>query len=375
MTMIIHVGLKGGAGSGNFGHAGRPGKLGGSIAKVGGVAGQPDPLGNMQEAKYNIKEGEFVAPPVEEIHKVPAEALDLTSPDAHTNYTLGHDEENRSAYKDRLVTRLSEQTGLPYQDVNNFVAQWANSSNDTTYKSLSIQEAISKEFGVPLSSWQQQRIRELKHAEQIKPILQRQLTKADDKLNAKQTELYKSANEFGWSHDFTNKLEAEHKALLSERNTIYNRIRELDDILQDKKGEGARGHIFQHRSNPEADAQRLVRAMYDNQQAAFQAKGIKFLTLYRGTKGVPKTVRDSLKVGDAVTLKTNAAESYSAYYHTARAFSSTNHGLTIAAKVPVSRILTSPSTGLGCLSEFEFVVLGQRFSNADKATVVQKGTY
>lgn len=44
---ILHSGTKGGSGSGNFGHGGRPGKLGGSIPKGAGGAGsafEPQPV-------------------------------------------------------------------------------------------------------------------------------------------------------------------------------------------------------------------------------------------------------------------------------------------------------------------------------------------
>jgi hypothetical protein len=385
MTIHIKLGVKGGPTSGNFGHAGRPGKLGGSVVKSSSALGLPDERGNLQEARYNIKSNgttpetfEFFEPPYQQIHKTNELALGC-------NFQAAQADATRAAYKERIVSELAAETGLPYDDVNRFIRQWASSSNDTTYKSLSIQEAISKEFGVPLSAWQTENIRNLKHAEQIKPIYQRQLQKIDDQMSAKTDKYYdllKQKTDAEKAHDHVSvaRLTAEADRVRTERekigdgrDAVWRKLENIKTILNDPPKFNSRAHIFQNRPNPEGDARKLVRAMYNKQQADFQTKGIKYLTVYRGTRDIPKAQRAKLKVGDAVSISTNTAESWSVYYATALGFSSNHNGMTIATKVPVSRVLTSANTGLGCLSEFEFVLLGQRFSNTDRATLVQVG--
>jgi hypothetical protein len=98
----------------------------------------------------------------------------------------------------------------------------------------------------------------------------------------------------------------------------------------------------------------FARAQYDATQADLAARGITEVTVYRGT-GVQGVSEGS------VTLR--PASSWSSDPSTAREFAATaadqdGNAAVLAATVPASRVLSTPSTGVGCLSEDEVVLLG-----------------
>lgn len=76
---ILH-GKKGGSGSGNFGHRGRPGKLGGSVVKGGsGAAVMPGDLPSGMGAQGAAKRGEINPPIPSTTRPVPAKLDDVSA--------------------------------------------------------------------------------------------------------------------------------------------------------------------------------------------------------------------------------------------------------------------------------------------------------
>lgn len=328
----------GGPRSGNWGHAGRPGKRGGSVSRsvamsirtgkdwvkrqreAGGEGHLGDLLPADENARYGVKGLEFI---------VRGETVSKDSV--------------RAAVKDSIAQQLSDDTGIPYEDVNTFIQQWAFSSNDANMKSLGIQQAISEEFGVPLSSWQQGQI-----AEQQKG------------MTPKARALAREYQDLGVPHA------SDDRALWDKRDRVAEEFyKESSELFGNP---GSYVSLL-----PMTEQRKLVRAMYDNTQKELATKGIKEVTLFRGMELTKKDIREQgaraglglLIKGRSIYIQQNAGESWSPLKNTADGFGST----TLAASVPASRILSTARTGFGALIEQEFVLLG---SPQDQVRVVKR---
>jgi len=112
--------------------------------------------------------------------------------------------------------------------------------------------------------------------------------------------------------------------------------------------------------------QAFLRAQYDLTQEFFKKKGITHLTGYRGltfTKKVPGFAFSDEKVLIAQSkLKLQPLSSFSTRFETAQDFAiykaENDYQIILQSKVPVSRILSTCQTGVGCKEEAEFIVLG-----------------
>lgn len=238
----------------------------------------------------------------------------------------------RKRWKNTVVTALSEDTGLDYDRVSDLVKTWSDTSNDNNPTSLGLQMAAHEEFGTPLTDWQQEKINSVT----------RKITLE------------------GQERDF-------HPDYVDE----YNSARE--------------------------DGRKFLRAMYDRTQKEFEAAGIENVLLYRGAIRIEKGTEPETwpKLYDQQELEENAMESWSLSFQTASSFAHsfegigghglpgmegiegvhfqnpeklTEVGVVYQAVIPRERILCTPKTGMGCLSEFEFVVLGS--DAKDEARVV-----
>jgi len=138
MEKITFIGVKGGPGSGNWGHAGRPGLRGGSggrgVYSPGGVV-----LSNAEGSASN---------------SMAISHLDSNMP--RSWFIATHAQ--RAEAKRGICAYLSTKTGVDKEDVRSFIGQWSRSSNDTDMRSLAIQRDAAKEFGVKLSDWQEGKI-------------------------------------------------------------------------------------------------------------------------------------------------------------------------------------------------------------------------
>jgi hypothetical protein len=142
-------------------------------------------------------------------------------------------------------------------------------------------------------------------------------------------------------------------------------------IRDELKVEGAAGWLPDRITDAEVVAigrvhgpvlQSFARAMYDNTQADLAARGITDLKVYRGT-GIPLGDEPKYLTGEGRTVTLRPASSWSTDWTTARMFAGyalDQGGATavLTATVPASRVLSTPNTGIGCLSEAEVVILG-----------------
>ena len=108
-------------------------------------------------------------------------------------------------------------------------------------------------------------------------------------------------------------------------------------------------------------ARKFLRAQYDLSQEMFGRHGISEVTLYRGmswtTSPGPEIPLGT--PGQMTRIRTNPMSSYSYSFDTAVGFAGKyDVQAVLGTKVDVKRVLSTPFTGAGCLSEGEFVVVG-----------------
>lgn len=323
--------IKGGPGSGHYGHSGRPGKRGGSLPGVGFTRGSvPDGTGltaNGNDARLDkwfnavaAVHGAAIDDPQVAAAYNQAKALGLevgTQEYKDFAVTMAKQHEwnvnQRTAFhtamktsatdiewgiatydarggvKNKLVTDISEQSGLPYDEVNAAVKQWSHTSNDNSPESLNLQKAVSDEFGVEMSQWQQGK-----------------MSYFDKKYGHLSSEERRVTNINNWSDN-------------------------------------------QQRT--------FVRTMYSNTQKQLRAAGIgpnDKVTLYRGYS--PGGA--SFSTGEHVSYTGNAAESWSLSPQVASQFGSGIGGIVIKTQVEARNILGTALTGWGCLTEGEVVMFG-----------------
>lgn len=163
----------------------------------------------------------------------------------------------RGQVKDELVSELSERSGVDYESVNTVIGQWAETSNDTDYRALSLQEDICAELGIALSPWQKEKIALLKAS--------------------------------GYASD-------QHST--------------LGQALDPKTGKP--------HASPREKTRKIIRAMYELTQEEFAKQGITELTLFRGvtnqkakTEGEVKTWKGNAAESWSATVLT--ANSFSSY--------------------------------------------------------------
>ncbi len=124
----------------------------------------------------------------------------------------------------------------------------------------------------------------------------------------------------------------------------------------------------------------FLRAQYDLTQAELAANGIRSIQLYRGfawthaddaTKFLGQAIPPNPVTVTRMTVRLQPISSFSVSPTTAAQFAApgekwvagpwnerTGYQLFTSVRVPAERILATPRTGFGCLSESEFVVLG-----------------
>lgn len=151
--MPVKVLLKGGPGSGHHGHVGRPGQRGGSAAGTGGgMVGGSFPSGP-DETTDDI-EGWFSGT-TEEIEE-------RVAPDTVNKGNWGYAARaTRSALKDDIAHEIARTSDAAYDEASTTMESWAHSSNDHDMRSLSVQQAAAKEFGVPVSDFVKERVAEV----------------------------------------------------------------------------------------------------------------------------------------------------------------------------------------------------------------------
>lgn len=121
----------GGKGSGNFGHAGRPGEVGGSSSDGGGA--EPDNVKLVEKADYALMGGDMSDLSRAERGQVKQDIVDAVS---------------------KRITRLAEERGVETDreeaklTTQRLLDEWAHSSGDSNYKAIANQKLAAKEFGL-----------------------------------------------------------------------------------------------------------------------------------------------------------------------------------------------------------------------------------
>jgi 2'-5' RNA ligase len=330
---------KGGPGSGHWGHAGRPGKVGGSLPKGGpgrdifrpsiGVhtsswddmpplyPGEHDPINDFLNQGLE-REVSFVYGSLKYANW------------AATSY------DKRGELKADIVSELSKRTGVDEDTVNKIIKQWANTSNDKDMRSLSLQAAAAEEFGVEMSEWQ------LEHYDQFLDWDYIQM-EIDDKEKEK----------FDWLMDQRNKLRAagvDNPLTQASLRDVREEAKRLAEVLVRER---YATHAIPITSRN--DERLVLRAMYDYTQQEFMKAGFSqndYVTIWRGIGKL-----DVGRHNDLAGYKGNAIESWSASYKVALDFRNLG-GDVVGALVPVRNIIGTCKTGFGCLSEGEIVTLG-----------------
>jgi len=299
--------IKGGPGSGHHGHSGVPGSVGGSAPGGRGGLTAPEVIheginGNIAAQRWlSISTSEtYIAEPKRKWGEATLDA--------------------RAELKAKVARDLSKETGISEEECSEFVEQWAHSSNDDDMRSLAIQQDASDEFGVELSEFTKGKINRIEQRE-ISGISSNPLTKEEIIAQG------------GTESDF----EAQFKPF----------------------------HSVKFESLMDSPTQRKVlRAMYNKTQSELKARGITEVRAYRGAIFSVDEYKGIIKGFKNVNIKTNPLSSWSLSQETASGFATgaagqkAKRGVTFSSVIPASRILSLPTTGFGCLTEGELVVLG-----------------
>lgn len=225
--------------------------------------------------------------------------------------------------KHRIASELSERTNLPYPVVNAFIKAWANSSNKGF--SVIMQNVVRDKWGVTLSRWQNKIAESYNRA-----LYSNALPFIQAKPSVAKTELYdlfqSDAIIQRWLHHF----ERTGDVLLAQQALVK-------------------------------DVDTFVTAVYDSTQAFLRSTGFDKFVLVRGIY-----LKDP--ISGELSMETNALSSWTLYSFIADSFG--NHQ--IWAEIPVSRVWSTCLTGVGCLWEYELVVLGTPLAK-ERITIVKTG--
>lgn len=401
----------GGPGSGNWGHAGRPGIRGGSVPKSSAmsIATGRDAADRQAARKSGKGGGDSVSVAMtgyeldfstlkheeSEYHRagftmLPGDGTAALFGFPGQDKTLeGLDEtfldETRIEYKVGLCGELEARTGLDEESVAAFVAQWAISSNDTSMQSLAIQAAAAEEFGIELSDYQREKIAALEpvrdRLEEAQEFGREIFVRALDEngvITEDDVGMFKDVV-CGGLHEYADGNIPDYEIQEGLRS-IADYMYDLSEGLIGKSGSEAMRIIDQKitrrasgfypiplvegdfatgadyiKANMTA-ARKMLRAMHDISQERFASLGIKEVIVCRGV-----CMPDGVLKPGMISHRGNAMESWTTNLKIAEFFgnySDTGESFILVSRVPVSRVLSTAATGFGCLSEFEYVLLG-----------------
>ena len=406
MKLIIRT--KGGPGSGHHDHVGRPGKVGGSMPSDYGVGVAPPPVGEgpadnpweeSLKGKIFLNEGlpEWVRNYLQELN--PDNPLSESEIDDEyiayvqeyaTDYELLYPDAPpilRRKVKNNLVTRISEESGLPYDTVNQLIANWAKTSNGNDLRALYIQKDFADQLGLELSDWQKQIIEDLT-AEKYR-YLQEGLASqtwrefyvkrlvipggfSDESAQVATAEYYQKIDEMVEQYiEESFKVDQfnynDHGGLLpiklTRQTAEYGLVARASDSHEVKK---------YFRVYPEADQKKFAQAMYNITQDELTTVAFKpgdTVRLFRGFDTGPNEPKlEWVPTADSnVGYYGNAIESWSASIDVAKNFGNT----VLAMDVPIENVIGTCKTGFGCLTEAEFVIYANERGAPQTAYVVE----
>ncbi len=133
----------------------------------------------------------------------------------------------------------------------------------------------------------------------------------------------------------------------------------IDSYLQKHPGESLEPTIATRQ-----EIRKVLNAMYEDTQSRLADAGLpEYVTLRRGISDI------QLPEGTVQNIYMNTLSSFTSNADTAKFFSSGD--TIIEIQIPRSRILATARTGYGCLSESEFVVIGNNVGNGDQVMVIR----
>ena len=149
----------------------------------------------------------------------------------------------------------------------------------------------------------------------------------------------------------------------------------LDDAAQwNGTSRGLRAEVELRYEKHGETYREFVKAQYDETQAMFKSMGVTEIDVYRGEGG------NNLRASGAVIPSGGVADvqtsmrplsSWASEIQVAQKFAKGDKAVILKATVPVSRVVSTPHSGNGCLNEHEIVLFGGTLSAkaADAATV------
>ncbi len=335
---------RGGEGSGNFEHAGRPGEVGGSAPGTGMPTTHEGAVAEFSKGMRPIRSVLLSLPDDLGAQRTDAVA-GLTWKVGENPITpyLGHSDV-RGALKAQIVRNLAWAVTNPklseYPDyreefargdtaseivADHLVENWAQTSNDTDMRALSIQEQISREFDAPMSPWQSAKLDE-----------------AASRVTAPGAP--SRPDEAGSTFS----------------QWMTGQVNQKMDLAPALGPDVARLTV----PDVEGAVHDMLGKMYSDTQNLYALAGVQDVTVYRGvlSDSVPKDLYAAVQRGERVDVRLtdqNAAESWSLNPQTAWEFADEGKGVVLEAKVPVTHLLSTCATGFGCLPEGEVIVLNK----------------
>jgi len=291
----LRLGEKGGPGSGNWGHAGRPGLVGGSSKRS--VHFGPGDAGAWGEDLNAF--------------------MDERTPEYGDWRRASH--RIRAVVKSQITDELCERTGLDRELVRDFIKQWAHSSNDSDMRSLSIQEAAAEELGVELSDWQKASIEKILDVSWMDEQYSHWPKETLDKAKA----------------DYFNRLD---RKPLMPREQERQLVRAMYDYTQEELAKAG------YKPDDTIEVYRGV--TYGDTKPDF---GESDVINYKGN------AIESWSVGEQVA---DAFAAGGGELGPIDPMGILDYGATISMNVPVKNIISTAHTGFGCLKEGEVIVAG-----------------
>jgi len=315
LSTIIKIGT---ARSGNRGHAGRPGHVGGS----GG--------GSFGRGVLNLTP-EQMAANKSALGQMDKDVFNRKGPQYGNEYQYA----NALAYdnKKQVQELLSEKlTGIPGIDnkedagiyVKHRIDQWASSSGDTDAQSIGMQIAAKEHFKLNEAS----------------------LDHLGDNLDKQSLE----STDYDRSNTFRDaKFNIEDPRPLSDGKTY-----KLKDV---------------HSA--------FLQTQYDATQKYFKDNNIKELVLYRGVEhhDAGKLREEEIQLQPISSFSVSPLQAMGFAKISGNFKPASNAGTVYASVVPVEKILSHPRTGFGCTGEKEVTVLGGKIRSTIIPTEIAWGVY
>lgn len=342
---------KGGKGSGNFGHSGRPGQWGGSAAAglsrdtshhgVGMDIKIPDGFvdddNHVRELGWSL-EDRRLQQMVDDgsSYQARRQAADWvnqlksqgrTAPDYTYPHVFQTKEDHESTIK-QTAADIAREAGVSEDAALKVIAAWGYSSN-TTYTSVRLNKILEEEFNSPRADFQKKAYDDQKSL--------------NDKIDFGE-ELYQ--------RQLRGEITEEEGRKLIVKKFPYTNNWDTPAQLHASKDIHQPPEFSSEISD--SDISKVAHAMYNRTQKRLRDFGIgpdDMVPLFRGVK-----IKDyGAHAGTKVKYTGNSLESWSADANTGHLYS--GYGLALAMMVPARMIFSYAKTGVGTIGEAEFTVL------------------